>query len=634
MQLTRSRFNFVKPAVLFFKPRRQSHTSPQSSTFWTVGVKLLVAVGLVSNLCMGILIYSNHLSLERLADHSTALLRLNTGLNQDLRSQLARLQQNLIQIPNQLALDPNGEIIRRLERDPSLISKEVLQGRNAYKKRFNRRQRRDLSRGRFVLLQEGKQIHVYKGLMDGDRKFTDGVAFYVLAPSDPDGLRNELNHLIQGAGQGDPKARLQELEQRISMLSVDLADQAMAAEGARNGIVHQVEEIEKRDQTLSDLRDQTRHRAMVIGIAGVLANLLVLYLITWGQVEIPLRRLMKCIEAIQNNSGRDRVTIPYPGRRDSIGQLARVLGKFQQVVEGQQAQARQKAREKADLDELIQSLSTGIKGEVARARGMETHARSMQEVAGGTDHLADETAGAARNSLDQAGQVSKLSRELKRSVSSVGDQARAQEDRVMDMARVIEKSLGCLSDLETASAQVEEITLMVSDIAGQTRLLALNARIEATRAGQAGKGFAVVANEVRGLSLQTESANQEIAQKIHAIQAAGQTTTHITRELARDMEQLIQSAGQISTAVGDQARMATDIDQVMDTTRQTLDRASDLVAQVKDSAGRTHSLSEEVDSQALASAKSLKKLLRNTLDRLEYLGAGQSLNGAERPFPS
>ncbi|WP_425431997.1 methyl-accepting chemotaxis protein [Geodermatophilus ruber] len=84
---------------------------------------------------------------------------------------------------------------------------------------------------------------------------------------------------------------------------------------------------------------------------------------------------------------------------------------------------------------------------------------------------------------------------------------------------------GEVDALTQASTAIGEVIRIISGIAEQTNLLALNATIEAARAGEAGKGFAVVASEVKDLARETATATQRVADQIAAIQATSQTVT-------------------------------------------------------------------------------------------------------------
>lgn len=113
--------------------------------------------------------------------------------------------------------------------------------------------------------------------------------------------------------------------------------------------------------------------------------------------------------------------------------------------------------------------------------------------------------------------------------------------------------------LAEAASQIGGVVKLIQDIAEQTNLLALNATIEAARAGEAGKGFAVVASEVKSLANQTAKATEEISNKIAAMQ--GVTTTAVTaiRSIGSTIEKISSITSSIASAVEEQSAATKEI---------------------------------------------------------------------------
>ncbi|MFO0589674.1 MAG: methyl-accepting chemotaxis protein [Polyangiaceae bacterium] len=136
------------------------------------------------------------------------------------------------------------------------------------------------------------------------------------------------------------------------------------------------------------------------------------------------------------------------------------------------------------------------------------------------------------------------------------------EDAAFGAARSSEAAERALAGVETTDArlkhlaelgdQIGQIVKVITNIANQTNMLALNAQIEAARAGEQGRGFAVVAQEVKSLARATASAAQEIGDRIEAIQAA---TTEAADSMRRTHEHVNQAhgiVGSVASSVGEQ----------------------------------------------------------------------------------
>src|SRR5207253_10906343 len=116
-----------------------------------------------------------------------------------------------------------------------------------------------------------------------------------------------------------------------------------------------------------------------------------------------------------------------------------------------------------------------------------------------------------------------------------------------------------ITELSSAASRIGDVVKMITAIAEQTNLLALNATIEAARAGEAGRGFAVVASEVKALASQTAKATDEIGTQIAAMQTATQDSVGAIKEIGGTIGRIAEIATTIAAAVEEQGATTQEI---------------------------------------------------------------------------
>ena len=273
------------------------------------------------------------------------------------------------------------------------------------------------------------------------------------------------------------------------------------------------------------VEDLGRNRMLLMIVAA--ASLLVAGGIGVFYVQRRLvRRLTSIGDAMRRlSSGETDVTVPAAADRDEIGEMARSLEVFRSgeidrrtmAARQESEQAAQRARGAAiermigEFRATVTSVITAVSDNVGR---METTARTLSSIAAEADNQARAASSSSEQTSSNVRSVAGATEELGASILEISDQA-AQANGVVERATVIAQSADQLvGQLSSGASRIGDVIKLIRAIAEQTNLLALNATIEAARAGEAGRGFAVVASEVKTLASQTAKATEEISGQI------------------------------------------------------------------------------------------------------------------------
>ena len=244
-----------------------------------------------------------------------------------------------------------------------------------------------------------------------------------------------------------------------------------------------------------------------------------------------------------------------------------------------------------DLAERMAALDT-------TARALEASSQHAQQR---SQFLSDSTMNAS-NSVEN---VAAATEELSASVSSIVAQVSSTNRFVQEATGSAQESADKMEELSGNAAKIGDVVNIIRDIAEQTNLLALNATIEAARAGEAGKGFAVVASEVKELAEQTAKATVEISSQVTSIQHATNESASMISNISSVMEKVTEHTESVGESIEQQSaatdEIASSVRQASDNTRAVSDEVEQTLRTAEEASQAAQTIIEASQSASSAS---------------------------------
>ncbi len=346
-------------------------------------------------------------------------------------------------------------------------------------------------------------------------------------------------------------------------------------------------------------------------LAVIVTTLVMVQWLVHKMVIIPLKRLTQVVGDIAQGDGDLTKRVPVTGQ-DEIGQLGQLVNQFIDKLHVSMAKVGEVTNQVAIDSQQMSATADEM------AKGVDLQKIKITQSASAVEEMTM-TAGEVARNTQEASDIAQEAADTAKNGHKVVTEAVASMQLVAD---AVGESSTVITALGRSSDQIGEIVGTIEDIADQTNLLALNAAIEAARAGEQGRGFAVVADEVRKLAERTTKATKEISEMIRQIQTDTKTAVMSMEDGTQKVSNGVMLANETSDA----------LTRIQSLVMQTAGMIQQIAASAEEQSTTTHQIAKDLEAVTQVGEETSAGAVESATRSHELCGLAEDLQGIVSTF--
>lgn len=431
------------------------------------------------------------------------------------------------------------------------------------------------------------------------RLYLTGLREFIRGSNDISIAGNNLNRLFI------------RIEQQYSSIRDQSADQYILT---KQGFTTQQAQLEK---------------IIFTGTAALLVLIIISALIIAFSITWPFKAMINLMNRL--SKGETNLKIPALETKTEIGDMARALKVFDDNVvainrmQDEEQHLREENQERLNKKltlistSLEEQINTAVYDATSQSNTMKGEAKKLNDIVSRLGERATNVAQGAMTVNENVRTVVAAAEELSVSINEVSSQVNQSTTITTEAVQKAQETRKTVNSLAISAETIGKIVNLIQDIAEQTNLLALNATIEAARAGEAGKGFAVVASEVKSLANQTARATEEISAQISNIQSITLNAVEAIEVITDTVNRVDEIAGVICVAIEQQASATLEISQNVQMAAESTRDVSNQISEVAQETSEVADISSNMMNSANAAAQNIAELNNRVSDAIQTL---------------